>query len=150
MFKKVRDRLFFCFIAFSAITLLVFTFVSSIAYADTIIDNGQSGTFSTGTWSTSGGSSPYGGDSLWSRDGEMYTWSFSSQPAGTYRVHMWWSAWSSRASNIDVSINHEGGSTPVVINQSVNAGKWNSLGEYPFGTSGSVTITAAYGSTVST
>ena len=150
MFKKVRERLFFCFMAFVAITLLSFTFVSSIAYADTIIDNGGSGTSFTGVWSTSGGSSPYGAGSYWSRDGARYTWSFSSQPAGTYRVHMWWSAWPSRASSINVSINHDGGPTPWVINQSVNAGQWNSLGEYLFGTSGSVTITAAYGSTVST
>jgi len=63
---------------------------------------------------------------------------------------MWWSEWPSRGSSINVSINHTGGPTQVVINQSVNAGQWNSLGEYAFGTSGSVTITAANGSSVST
>jgi len=145
-----KKRLFFCCLIFTAITLLGLTLVSSFAYADIIIDNGGSDTSYTGVWGSSGGSFPYGADSDWSRDGATYTWNFSSQPAGTYRVHMWWSAWPSRASSINVSINHTGGPTSVVINQKVNAGQWNSLGEYTFGTSGSVTITAAYGSTVST
>jgi FG-GAP-like repeat/PKD domain len=138
-------RLIVCCIA------ICFSVFVSETFADTTIDNGGSGTSSTGVWSTSGGSSPYGTNSLWSRDGATYTWSFNSQPAGTYRVHMWWSAWPSRASSINVSINHIGGPTPVEIDQSVNAGQWYSLpGEYLFGSSGSVTITAADGSKVST
>jgi len=150
VFMEARSRLFFCCMAFISITLICLSFVHSFAYADIIIDNGGLGTSFTGVWGISGGSSPYGANSYWSRDGTTYTWSFSSQPAGIYRVHMWWSEWSSRGSSIDVSINHTGGPTSVEINQSVNAGQWNSLGEFPFGTSGSVTITAAYGSTVST
>jgi len=141
--KNYLFRLILCF-------LICFCIFVPEVFADITIDNGDVGTSSTGTWSTSGGSSPYGTNSLWSRNGDTYTWSFSSQPAGTYRVHMWWSSWYSRGSSIDVSINHTGGPTPVEIDQSVNAGQWNSLGEYPFGTSGSVTITAADGSSVST
>jgi hypothetical protein len=63
---------------------------------------------------------------------------------------MWWSGYSSRATNIAVTINSSTGSQVVNINQQQNAGKWNSLGQYTFNSSGSVTITAAYGSTVST
>ena len=49
-----------------------------------------------------------------------------------------------------VDINHLSGSTRVVVNQRLNAGKWNTLGTYQFGSSGSVTIIASTGSTVST
>ena len=150
MFIGEKKRFFFYCCTFAVMMLLSINFVSSRAYADVIIDNGGPGTSFTGVWGTSGGSSPYGADSYWSRDGDTYTWSFTSQPAGTYRVHMWWSGWPSRASNINVSINHTGGPTLVVINQRVNAGQWNNLGQYSFGTSGSVTITAANGSSVST
>jgi len=120
------------------------------AFADVIIDNGDSGTSFTGTWRVSGGSNPYGTDSLWSRDGSTYTWQFDSQPSGTYEVLMRWSGYSSRATDIAVDINHRDGQSTTNINQQENAGQWNSLGQYYFDSSGSVTITTAYGSTVST
>ena len=120
------------------------------AFGDVIIDNGGAGTSSTGTWSISGGTTPYGANSLWARNGATYTWSMSGQPAGVQEVSMWWSAASSRATNILVTITHRDGTTTVYINQQQNAGKWNSLGQYYFNGSGSVKITAANGSTVST
>ncbi len=133
------------------LTFLIFlSFDVLDACADTIIDNGNPGTSFTGTWAISGGTSPYGTNSLWARDGATYTWQFTPQPAGTYEVYMWWSGWPSRATNIPVTINYHGGSRTVNINQQQNAGKWNSLGQYNFSTAGSVTITAAYGSEVST
>ena len=120
-------------------------------FADVTIDNGSPGTSSTGTWRVSSGSSPYGPDSLWARDGATYTWQFDPmEPAGTYEVFMWWSEWPSRATNIAVDINHDVGQTSLTINQHENAGQWNSLGNYYFDSSGSVVITASYGSTVST
>ncbi len=115
-----------------------------------IMDNGYSETSSTGTWDVSGGLLPYCGGSLWSRDGATYTWQFDSQPAGIYEVLMWWSQWPSRATEIDVGINYDGGYDIVTINQQENTGQWNSLDQYYFDSVGSVTITAACGSTVST
>src|SRR5659263_94476 len=100
------------------------------AHADIIIDNGGGGTSSTGTWAVSGGTSPYGANSLWARDGATYTWHFASQPAGTYEVFMWWSGWSSRTTNAPVTIVHRDGSNTINVNQQLNAGKWNSLGQY--------------------
>ena len=133
------------------LTCTVFlSFNTTSALADVIIDNGDIGTSYTGTWQVSGGSGPYGDDSLWARNGAMYTWQFDSEPAGTYEVLMWWSQWPSRAMEIDVEINYDGDPDIVTINQQENAGQWNSLGTYYFDTSGSVTITAANGSTVST
>ncbi|MBE0426200.1 MAG: putative Ig domain-containing protein [Nitrospirae bacterium] len=132
--------IFFAFLSFNLLD----------ARADVIIDNGQPGTSYTGTWGVSGGLYPYGTNSLWSRDGATYTWQFSSQPAGTYEVYMWWSEYNSRATNIAVDITHRDGTSRVYINQQQNAGTWNSLGQYYFDSSGSVRIIAAYGSTVST
>jgi hypothetical protein len=130
--------------------VLVTCFFAGNAFADFIIDNGGSRTSSTGVWSVSGGTSPYGADSLWSRDGDTYTWQFTSQPAGTYEVYMWWSGWSSRATNVPVTIVHRDGSQAVSVNQGQNAGKWNSLGQFYFNGTGRVTIKAVSGSTVST
>ena len=132
------------------IALLLLWLNTLPAYADVIIDNGGPGTSYTGSWKVSGGAAPYGADSLWSRDGATYTWSFSGQPNGLYEVSMWWSGLASRATNITVQITHRDGTSTVYINQSINAGQWNSLGQYNFNGSGSVKITAAYGSTVST
>lgn len=120
------------------------------AQADIILDNGDRGTWSSGTWEVSSGTKPYGKNSLWARDGATYTWAFTGQPSGTYEVLMWWSGWSSRASVVNVAIVCASGTEAVVINQQAGAGQWNSLGMYEFGSSGSVTVKAAYGATVST
>jgi len=141
-----RNVLSFVFL----IILACLSFSAIGAFADVIIDNGEPGTSYTGTWGVSGGTEPYGDDSLWARDGATYTWQFDSQPSGVYEVLMWWSGYASRASDIGVDINHSSGVQAVRINQLVGAGQRNSLGEYYFDSSGSVTITAAFGSSVST
>jgi anthranilate/para-aminobenzoate synthase component II len=130
--------------------LAVMSFGAAGVQADVIIDNGGGGTSSTGTWAASGGTTPYGANSLWARDGATYTWTMTSQPAGTYEVYMWWSGWSSRATNVPVTIVHRDGSNTINVNQLQNAGKWNSLGQFYFNGTGTVSIRAAYGSTLST
>jgi PKD repeat protein len=118
--------------------------------ADVIIDNGTAGTSYTGSWSLSGGTTPYGASSLWSRNGATYTFSMTGQQAGTYEVSMWWSGWSSRPPSVPVAVNYTGGTKNLTVNQLQNAGQWNSLGTYYFNGTGSVTITAANGDTLST
>jgi len=115
-----------------------------------IIDNGTAGTSYTGTWPVSGATDSYGASSLWSRNGATYTFSMSGQVAGNYEVSMWWSGYSSRATSVPVAINHASGTASVTVNQLENSGRWNSLGTYYFNGSGSVTITAATGDTLST
>ncbi|MDL2121666.1 MAG: hypothetical protein LWX51_00995, partial [Deltaproteobacteria bacterium] len=147
MTGKLRTRLFYSIL----LGWLVFwSFNALDAFADVIVDNGDPGTSYTGTWKVSGGSNPYGVDSLWARDGATYTWQFDSQASGTYEVLMWWSEWPSRGTDISVDINYRDGIETRSINQLENAGLWNSFGTYYFDVSGSVTITAANGSTVST
>jgi PKD repeat protein len=112
--------------------------------ADTIIDNRDAATSSTGIWQASGASGYYGSDSVWSRDGATFTWTFTAPQTGEYEVSMWWAAYSSRSSSIPVDIAHDGGSSLVSVNQLVNGGKWNSLGKYTFlaGVSYRVTMTS--------
>ena len=125
-------------------------FKTAILVPDLVIDNGQAGTSSTGTWEASGGTSPYGADSLWARNGATYTWSLSPEQAGSYEVLMWWSGWSSRTTSAAVDITRDDGTSRVYVDQSRNAGQWNSLGTFNFSTGGSVSIIAASGATVST
>ena len=116
---------------------------------DIIIDNGDERTSFTGTWSVSGGADPYATDSLWSRDGAVYNWTFSPPASGSYNLSMWWTQWSSRNTNVPVEIEHAGGKTIIYINQQQNGGQWNSLGDYQFeaGSDYRITITAQPGPT---
>jgi PKD repeat protein len=108
------------------------------------MDNGGSGTSYTGTWSVSSGSDPYGTDSLYSRDGATYTWTFTPPGSSLYQVFMWWTVTSSRSDSVPVTIEHSGGTDTIYINQLENGGQWNSLGQYFFesGLTYSITITA--------
>ena len=135
-----------CFLSF----FLIMAAMTGGAIADITIDNGQAGTSFTGAWAVSGGTSPYGANSLWSRNGSTYTWSMSGQPSGTYEVFMWWSSWPTRATSVPVVITHAAGTTNITINQRQNGSSWYSLGIYTFNGSGSVRITAATGDLLST
>lgn len=109
---------------------------------DRIIDNGQSGTSYTGTWSASGGSNPYGRNSLWARNGAAYTWQFDSLPAGTYEILMWWTEWPSRSTAAPIEVSHAGERTDLTINQQNNGGQWNSIGQFYCDGSVSITLSA--------
>jgi len=132
------------------VMVLLLLYAAAPSFADVIIDNGGTGTSYTGSWPLSGGTSPYGASSLWSRNGATYTFAMSGQSPGTYEVLMWWSGWSSRATSVPVAINYTGGTSNITINQQQNPGQWNSLGTFSFTEGGSVTITAANGDTLST
>ncbi len=132
------------------VALMILTCLPAGARADVLVDNGDPGTSFTGLWPVSGGNDHYGSDSQWSRDGNTYTWALGSQQAGVYEIFMWWSSWPSRASSVPVQVRHADGVSTLSINQRENAARWNSLGSFYLDSSSRVTITAAYGSTVST
>jgi lysophospholipase L1-like esterase len=128
------------------------TLVVQSAFSELIIDNGDPGTSFTGAWSVSGGPNPWdpadaNPTSLWSRDGNTYTWTFIPSTSGTYALSMWWTQWSSRSSSIPVTIEYAGGTETRFINQRIDGGRWNSLGSYPFttGVAYEVTITSQPG-----
>jgi PKD repeat protein len=112
-----------------------------------IIDNGDPETSYTGTWAVSSAPGWHGTNSVWSRDGSIYRWTFSPSVSGYYDVAMWWTTWSSRSTNVPVIIEHAAGATEVNINQQLNGSQWNSLDDYFFesGSSYNVTITAQPG-----
>ena len=121
-----------------------------------IIDNGDPETSFEGSWGVSGGADPWdpidpSATSLWSRDGDTYTWTFTPLVSGDYEVSMWWTQYSSRSTSIPVSIEYSGGGDTVPINQQTDGGKWNilRLTPYPFvaGESYDITITSQPGPT---
>jgi lysophospholipase L1-like esterase len=110
---------------------------------DIIVDNRSANVSQTGTWEVSGGTSPYGSDSVWARGADdTFTWHFTPTRTGNYEVYEWHSAWSTRTSAAPHRITYSGGARNVSVNQKVNGGQWNSLGVFPF------VADAAYGVTV--
>jgi hypothetical protein len=119
-----------------------------------VIDNDDSGTSFSGTWKVSGGEDPWDPDdhsatSLWSRDGDTYTWTFTPSTSGYYDFSMWWTEYYSRSDRVPVTISYWGGTDTIYINQQQDGGKWNLLDTYPFeeGVSYDITITAVTGGT---
>jgi hypothetical protein len=111
---------------------------------DAILDAGEAGTSSTGSWIASGGASAYGSGSLYAK-GKVgtYRYSFAVARPGNYEVLAWWTTAASRSSQAPYRIAHNGGTTIVFRDQLVNGGKWNSLGTFSFTGSAVVTLEAA-------
>jgi len=98
-----------------------------------ISDNGDPGTSSTGTWMVSSGANPYGSNSLYANTvGPTYTWTLTPSTAGDYEVYLWWTEYSNRVTSVPVTIQHGAGTATVYVNQRLNGGKWNLLGQYAF------------------
>lgn len=114
--------------------------VSGGSPGSVIVDDGGPGTSRTGTWSASGAAGPYGTGSLYARNSGTYT--FTAPAAGTYRVHAWWTQFSSRSMSVPMTIEHASGSSVVTVNQRVNGGQWNLLGTYTFSGLATLRITA--------
>jgi hypothetical protein len=97
-----------------------------------IIDDGEPGTASMGSWHLSGGADPYGSQSLYSRDpGAEYA--FESKISGRYEVALWWTSFGSRCSAAPVEIyDNDVLIETVTVNQQQNGGQWNVLGTYDF------------------
>jgi len=108
---------------------------------DIIVDNGEAGTSSTGSWPLSGGSQPYGPTSLYSKQaGATYRFAPILPRAGSYRVFLWWSAFASRPDDVRVDIGHAGGTSTIHVNQRLGGGAWNDAGVYAFADSALITI----------
>lgn len=123
-------------------------FVPVTTPVEVIVDNGDASTSSVGTWLASGASGFYGTNSVWANDtGETFTFN-ANLMAGTYDVYEWHTAYSNRNSAAPHQI-YDGGTLlgTVNVDQLVNGGQWNLLGQYTFTGPGSVTILASPGST---
>ncbi|MGD9224646.1 MAG: hypothetical protein PVH22_15440, partial [Desulfobacteraceae bacterium] len=94
----------------------------------------------TGSWKTSGGATPYGDISLYSKDYGA-TYSFESSLTGVIEISLWWTEWSSRSSNVPVRI-YDGTELldTIYVDQFSNGGQWNLLGRYTFTQAASVVV----------
>ncbi len=65
--------------------------------------------------------------------------------AGVYPLFLHWTSDSNRATNAPVTVNYNGGSATMTVDQTRQGGTWFELGSYPFeaGTKGTVTIGTA-------
>jgi len=126
---------------------ILFYETPSSSYASIVIDNRNPDATFTGDWSVSGGPDPYNIDSVYGRDDDTFTWTFSPDISDEYEIGMWWTEWTSRSTNIPVHIEYSGGTDTIYINQQEDGGKWNSLGKYYFesGEDYAVTIIAQHG-----
>ena len=113
--------------------------------SEVIVDNGEAGTSSTGTWRTSGGANPYGSESIYSKNrGATYT--FEAALHGTCEVSLWWTEWSSRSTSVPVEI-YDGDTLldTVLVNQKEQGGQWNVVGTYFFSDGARVTVVSEGG-----
>lgn len=89
-----------------------------------------------GTWTeTTASTDKFGNSSRYHAAGsgsDTATWHASIPTAGNYSVYAWWTQHSNRATDAPYTINYEGGSDTVDMNQEVKGGQWNLLGTYSF------------------
>ncbi len=64
------------------------------------------------------------------------------QAAGNYQVYEWHSAGANRAADAPLTVNYNGGSQTIPVNQQINGGGWRLVGTYQFavGTTGTIRI----------
>ena len=119
------------------ITVSVIDPVSSV-----VVDNGEAGTSSIGTWSVSAGVDPYGANSLYANAaGASYTYNVNLLAPGEYQVFAWWTEYSNRRTSVPYDITDLGGTGTVTVNQRLDGGQWNQLGTtWNFGSSATITI----------
>jgi hypothetical protein len=112
--------------------------------------NAPGNTFSimSGAWSNFNDPQSFGGISFYHAPGtgaNVVRWQPSLPVAGSYDVLVWYGAAANYASNAPYTIDYNGGSLTVPVNQHVNGSMWVDIGTYPFvaGTAGDVRLSDA-------
>ncbi|HFD31364.1 MAG TPA: hypothetical protein ENJ28_01435 [Gammaproteobacteria bacterium] len=67
-------------------------------------------------------------------------WQLGTQ-AGQYDLYAKWTSHTNRASNAPFNVSHVTGETPLSVNQQINGGQWNLLGNFSFDTLSTVSLT---------
>jgi hypothetical protein len=130
-----------CALVMSAPITVTANFSATTSSSQTIIDNRDAATSKTGSWSGSNGLNFYGVDSVFSYNGSTFTWHFTTPQSGNYEVSMWWTYRDSRSTSVPVDIQYSGGKARFYVNQKVNGGQWNRLGNFYFNKGSSYAIT---------
>ena len=113
--------------------------------------NAAGNTFSivSGSWATTNaGTEKFGADYLFKSAGTgsaEVKWQPTIPAAGDYHVRVWYTAFSNRANNSPYTVDYDGGSSTVLVNQQINGETWVDIGTFPFavGTSGAVRLSDA-------
>lgn len=119
--------------------------VKFVRNADRIIDHSSAADVTiSGQWSASRAVPGYHGQD-YLHDGNVGKGSKSVEyhpdlGGGRYAVSMRWTADANRASNVPVTIHHDGGSDRLTVNQRTDGGRWVDLGTYSFGSGSSVKL----------
>ena len=71
---------------------------------------------------------------------DFATWAFNVSKAGQYDVYARWVEGSEKPSDVPYTVNYDGGSTTIRVDQRVNGGHWNRLGTFAFRDQGSVVV----------
>ena len=115
----------------------------------TVVDDNSTGFSKTGTWNPSAAVDSYDGSSITAMNiGSTATWRPTLPLDGSYTVYGWWSDKKAdgtsfdRDSAADYTINFDGGSQTVVVDQDKDSGQWVALGTFDFkaGTTGYVSL----------
>jgi len=135
----------------SASATLVLTVLASVRVAgaqEVIVDNVDAGfTVTAGAaWTAGSFPTPWGANYVFADTSiggtRQVEWRPNLPTSGTYRVDVWYVSGGNRADNATYTIQHSGGSTPLVVNQQAGGSQWNTLGTFSFnaGTAGHVTL----------
>lgn len=99
-----------------------------------IVDNIDSGASFSGAWTTNTFAPGYYGPNyhyhLAGAGSDIFTWTPVLATAGSYKVYARWTQDPSRATDATYTVYHNGGSTPVVLDQRSNGGVWYLLGTF--------------------
>jgi hypothetical protein len=139
-------------------------FASPVAAVTLVVDNNNANNsagdvFSfTGIWTsanTTSGGLFYGNDFLTHRGSQgaaSATWRPTLPTSGSYEVYVRHTTGPSRTTAAQFTVDYDGGSQNVSVNQSINGGQWILVGTFPFvaGTAGSVHLIADTGSLIFT
>ncbi len=74
------------------------------------------------------------------QDTAVWSFTVTVPKPGRYEVYAWWWEASWRPTDVPYTVNHQGGSTTVRVNQQTNGGQWNLLGTFDFQEQGSVLV----------
>jgi RHS repeat-associated protein len=98
-------------------------------------------TSAVGTWNTTSTGTGFQGYDYATHGGgtgaNTFTWNTVIPQDGNYTVYVKYPSVSNAASNAQYTVNYNGGSTTVTVNQTTNAGNWISLGKFAFSATGS-------------
>jgi GH25 family lysozyme M1 (1,4-beta-N-acetylmuramidase) len=121
---------------FNGTSISAWIATAATAGSSVIVDNSNAGFTVTGTaWSTGSSSTDkYGADYRYHSTTPVSEPAqfLANVSAGAHDVAAWWTQGANRSTTASYVVAHSAGTTTVVVNQQINGGKWNSLGNFNF------------------